>query len=185
MEADHSEGKHLADFSNLNCFLTPENWDDLKRDHVKNLRVLYILRDPVKRVWSHFKYHLQFSKHPAAKAPDKDFTLFKSILQKDWFLRNAFYAQTASALGSGLSEEQLKIAYFEDMIAEPDAFLVELGRFLALRPFEYTGDLYKRKNTSIRADIPAEWQNYIRTVLKTEFQSMREGGIWHDQWENS
>jgi hypothetical protein len=184
MEADHAEGRYLADFSNLNCFLTPDNWSDLKGNHVRRLRVIYIMRDPIKRIWSHFKYHLQFSKHPAAKEPDKNFALLKQLSQKDWFLRNAFYGEAVSALQSGLSDEQLKIAYFEDMVAEPAAFLVEMERFLAIRPFEYSGDLHQRKNTSIRADLPEEWRDYLCTVLRPEFQRLRDAGLWHERWEN-
>jgi hypothetical protein len=179
-----AEGRYLADFSNLNCFLTPDNWSDAKSNHVKHLRVLYILRDPIKRIWSHFKYHLQFSKHLAAKEPDKDFTLFKKLLHKEWFLRNAFYGEAVNALRSRLSDEQLKITYFEDMVAEPAAFLVDVERFLAIRPFDYPGDLHQRKNTSIRADLPDEWRDYLRNVLRPEFQRLRGAGLWHERWEN-
>jgi hypothetical protein len=182
MEADHAEGRYIADFSNLNCFLTPDNWNDLKGNHVKQLRVIYIMRDPIKRIWSHFKYHLQFSKHPAANAPEKDFDLFREILGKDWFWRNACYAATCNTLRSGLEQDELQVMYFEDMVQSPEQFLRDVCRFIGLDPLEHEDDLSRRKNASIVAALPAAWDDYARRKLQDELSAMQTAGIWHPKW---
>lgn len=50
----------IADFSNLNALLAPEHWAEI---HAKTatLRVLYTLRHPLQRLWSHVRFHLQMS----------------------------------------------------------------------------------------------------------------------------
>jgi len=183
MLADQAAGKYLADFSNLNCFLTPDNWHDLRNHHAKQLRVLYILRDPVKRLWSHFKYHLQFSKHPAAKEPDKDFDLFREITGKDWFWRNACYADSVAMLRKGLSPEEFRLLYFEDMISSPEQFLSEVELFLGLPRIEYAGELSKRKNPSIDTPLPEPWRRHLANLLEPEIPRLKAEGLWHEGWQ--
>lgn len=185
MEADHAEGRYLADFSNLNCFLTPDNWSDVKSNYVKHLRVLYIMRDPVARIWSHFKYHLQFSKHPAARAPDEDFDLFREVTGKQWFWRNACYAESVSMLRKGLRPEEFRLLYFEDMISAPKQFLHDVELFLGLPRIEYVGELSKRKNPSVDKPLPEEWQQHIMRRLEPEIARLKEGGLWQDTWSCS
>jgi hypothetical protein len=182
MEADRAAGRYLADFSNLNCFLTPDDWNDLKRNHVKHLRVLYIMRDPVERAWSHFKFHLQFSKHPAAKQPDKDFRLFRQILEKHWFWRNACYADTVKSLRAGLETEQLKITYFEDMVSAPEQFLRSLETFLGLAAGQYRSDLRKPRNPSIGTALPQQWRHHLCELLEQQNRQLAVSGVGHPIW---
>ena len=185
MEADHAECRYLADFSNLNCFLTPDNWSDVKSNYVKHLRVLYIMRDPVARIWSHFKYHLQFSKHPAAKEPDQDFTLFKQVVGKNWFWRNACYAETVTALKSALASDQLKIAYFEDMIYEPQEFLCSIEAFLDLPELQYSSDLSVPRNRSIGTLLPQPWHSYLCEIFEGQFRQLANAGLGHKSWSQT
>ena len=185
MEADKAGAKYLADFSNLNCFLTPKDWADIRQNHVRHLRVVYIMRDPVERTWSHFKYHLRFSEHPAAKQPDQDFTLFKDTVGKDWFWRNACYAETVSALTSGLASDQLKIAYFEDMISEPEQFLREIEAFIGLPQGRYNSDLRTPRNRSIATVLPQPWRSYLNELFEHEFRRLSIAGLGHETWITS
>jgi hypothetical protein len=185
MDAPRAKDRFLADFSNLNCFLTPDDWRELVSNRAEELRVIYIMRDPVERVWSHFKYHLQFSKHPAAKQPDKDFRLFCDLLSKPWFWRNACYAQTVRSLRSGLGEKQLRLFYFEDMVEDPQPFLDAVCRFIGLDSVKCQGDLGKRKNASIATPFPLEWEVHARSLLAGELASLRCEGIWHEKWSGN
>ena len=49
---------YIADFSNLYALLPEEAWSKIAARTGK-LRVLYTMRDPVKRLWSHVKFHLK------------------------------------------------------------------------------------------------------------------------------
>jgi len=55
-----------CDFSNLSCHIKAEDWADLRSNY--DVKVLYILRDPIKRLWSHIKFHHQFSGKKLDKA---------------------------------------------------------------------------------------------------------------------
>src|SRR5205085_4724324 len=53
--------KYCADFSNLHCQLEDAGWRQVKAV-ARNFRVLYILRDPLQRLWSHIRFHMHVSK---------------------------------------------------------------------------------------------------------------------------
>ena len=48
-----------VDFSNVSCLLNRESWVDLK-SRVDQLRVIYVVRNPLERLWSHTKFHHKF-----------------------------------------------------------------------------------------------------------------------------
>ena len=52
--------KHVyaCDFSNLNSHLPTKAWPEIA-SKTEKLRVLYTMRDPIKRLWSHSKFQLQ------------------------------------------------------------------------------------------------------------------------------
>jgi len=184
MEQGINSNQYVSDFSNLTCFLDTNDWSDVKR-HTKKLRVVYILRDPLSRLWSHFKFHLQFSKHNNAHKPDNDFSLFKRIIDKPWFWRNALYSKQIKALQSSLKQEELKILFFEDMVSNPKDFLHTIEGFLDIQSADYDGSLYEKKNKSIEREFPKEWKRYAQSLLATEVITLKQIGFWHQGWEEA
>lgn len=182
MEDGITSGNYAADFSNLSCFLNAEDWVDVKR-HTQKLRILYILRDPVSRIWSHFKFHLQFSKHKHALEPDVNFSLFKRILEKPWFWRNALYSKQINTLRSTIYTEELRVLFFEDMVTKPEAFLREVEDFLEIPSCSYAGSLKAKKNKSIEKELPNEWKQYAQIKLSDEIKTLKEIGYWHPRWQ--
>ncbi len=57
---DHGNEKYVADFSNTYAFIDEEGWKTVRRV-CENVKVLYTLRDPAKRLWSHIKFHIKFT----------------------------------------------------------------------------------------------------------------------------
>jgi hypothetical protein len=174
--------EYVADFSNLNCHLSTQDWHDVKSNHVDKLRVLYILRDPIMRIWSHYKFHLQFAKHPLANQPDQDFSLFKRIIDKKWFWRNSCYSKSIQVLQHALDSGEIMIIYFEDMIDRPDSTIRDIEVFLGLEEFNYRGNLSKPKNSSKSTKLPEEWMTYIRGKLDEELVALKGLGYYHPKW---
>ncbi len=177
-----NSSKYVADFSNLNCHLNAQDWLDVKKSHVDSLRVLYILRDPIKRIWSHYKFHLEFSKHALADHPDKDFGYFKRILDKSWFWRNSCYSQSIMELTNGLDSSELKIIFFEDMVEKPDSTIRDIESFLRIEKYNYAGNLKAAKNKSNATKLPREWQEYLFEKTEDEFKALKRIGWCHPEW---
>lgn len=182
--SDAKDGKYLADFSNLNCHLKREHWKEVLNCFPQT-RILYIMRDPLHRIWSHFKYHLQFSGSDLRKMPDSDNQLFQSILKKEWFRRNAEYAEVVARLRDVVPPSNLLLIYFEDMVTRPSETLRTIECFLDISHLDFQGvDLMKRKNSSIDVPIPTEWRQQITDMYRDEFARIRETGLWHPAWQN-
>jgi hypothetical protein len=177
-----NNAKYVADFSNLNCHLNAQDWHEIKRDHVDRLRVIYILRDPIMRIWSHYKFHLEFSNNALAEQPDQDFSYFKQIIGKPWFWRNSTYSQSIMELTCGLDSNELKIIYFEDMVESPDSTIEDIENFLQVKKFEYKGDFKTAKNKSNPTKLPPEWETYLCEKTKDEVQKLKEMGWYHPKW---
>jgi len=183
MEDGLGPNQYASDFSNLNCFLEPDDWMDI-RENIPSLKVIYILRDPFARLWSHFKFHLKFISHKSAKMPDQDFKLFKLIINKPWFIRNCHYSECIKNLTMSLCSSEFRIFFFEDMVSDPVNFLREIEGFLQIQHFIYNGDLNKKTNKSIEVPCPTPWRNYSSKVLDNEVTTLREMGIWHPKWSD-
>ncbi|MBK8815445.1 MAG: sulfotransferase [Methylococcaceae bacterium] len=182
MDSDINNNKWLTDFSNLTCLISASDWKILNQEY-DNLRVIYIMRDPVKRLWSHYKFHIQFSGHPLSKNPTMNFDHFKKVLSKDFFIRNAYYSRVIKNLSCSLNQNQYFLCYFEEMVTEPHAFLRKIEDFLSVQHIEYDFEnLSKSKNASIDVAIPESWREYGINLLEEEIASLKSLGYWSSAW---
>ena len=182
-DAQQNAANYVADFSNLNCHLTRKDWLEVKKERVNTLKVLYILRDPMARIWSHYKFHLKFSRHRLADCPSQDYEHFKNIIDKPWFWRNSYYSHSILQLTSGLDNSELMIIYFEDMTKNPDATIKRIEDFLGIDRFRYAGDLQSAKNKSSPDKIPKEWESYLSAKIEDEILALRKLGYHHHEWK--
>jgi hypothetical protein len=181
--AEAFSDRYVADFSNLTCHLRSSDWADL---HGKTglLKVIYILREPVPRVWSHYKYHLEYARHPLALRPTERFLQFKRLISNDWFIRNSHYSKVISTLQGALLPHEYRIYYFEDMITEPLAFLRNVEDFLGICSFDYDPKtLFRKERASIEATMPPEWNQYAAKLLEGETAWLKDHGYWHTAWK--
>jgi len=173
---------YCADFSNLTCFLDEDGWQHVRKV-AKNIKAIYILRDPVARLWSHYKFHLQFTGHDDQSNPEENFRLFKRIINKPWFVRNSMYSQNIKLLKKNLNENEFKLFYLEDISERPFEFLDQIGEFAGLNSYDYSHlDIHSRKNVTISKNIPENWMIEIENVLGDEIGFLKEEHVWHENW---
>ena len=171
-----------ADFSNLSCFLDEAGWSHV-RSLTENLKVIYILRDPVKRLWSHYKFHLLFIDHDGKETPDKDIELFSKFIARKQNIRNAKYSENIGRLRESLHESEFQIFYLDDFSTLPLETLNKLHRFLEISDYSYPGiDLNKKRNSSIEIDLPKEWMGYVKEVLDEEIATLKASGLFREEW---
>lgn len=177
-----NKNTYCSDFSNLNCFLDEEGWRHV-RGLAKKIKVIYILRDPVARLWSHYKFHLQFIGHGEQEAPDLNINLFKRIISKPWFIRNSMYSANIESMKRYLSADEFKVFYLDDISSDSAMFFNQVHKFLGVESYDYSHlDIHEKKNTSISKKIPDEWLDVINSALKEEVRMLRESGYWHSEW---
>lgn len=142
-----------CDFSNLYAHLPAEAWPKIAAD-CERLKVIYTLRHPLKRLWSHVKFHLQVMgqvEHLDVWGPGD----FKSFAKRTAIWENAEYGQVVRRLRAGLPPENLKILFFEDMRQDPRGILRGIEDFLEISHHDYPASVIDRRvNESVSRPMP-------------------------------
>jgi len=171
----NKQKKYNCDFSNLTCHLSKENWEDLQ-NNVDSLKVIYILRDPLKRYWSHIKFHHEFmGKEINFLNWTKD--QFKTFLEKPFMKVNGEYHVHLKNMQDALGEN-FKYFFFKDMVSSSNEFLKELELFLDVTNIEYDSNLITKKvNTSKKIEMPAAFAEVCKPIVEKEYGLLVANGI--------
>jgi Sulfotransferase family len=141
-----------------------------------DLKVIYLLRDPVDRSWSSAVTELRRrNRRPVASIPDEEFFLhFNSVghmLRRD-YLR---------ALGNWegvFGREQVFVGFLDDIEQRPREFLPRLYRFLGVSDDEahIPGRVSRRVNVSRkrRAEIPERFEAYLANMFLPQLTELSE-----------
>jgi hypothetical protein len=152
--------QYATDFSNLTCLIDDAGWEHA-RSLTGDLRVLYIIRNPLDRLWSHIKFHLRVTgqSEKLDTWSDDELTAFA---RSEFIWQNGEYGKRVDCLRRNLKPHELKIAFFEDIHEEPVAWLRELCQFLNIPELEATADAASKPvNTTEKSPVPA--------ALRTKF----------------
>jgi hypothetical protein len=145
--------RYACDFSNLNAHLPVEVWRKIA-ENCDTLKVLYTMRDPVKRLWSHTKFHLQFSNQldNLNTWGPKD---YKRFLQQPHVWENAEYGATLRRLRAGVARDDLKVIFYENIHADQRQALVDIEDFLGIANHPYAAPLLEKRFTeSVKQEMP-------------------------------
>ena len=174
--------EYACDFSNLNAQLPEEAWPEIERKCEK-LRVLYTMRDPVKRLWSHTKFHLQFS-NQLEKLDTWGPSDFENFVRQSHIWDNAEYGRVLRNLKQGLAADSWQAIFYEDIHTDQRGTLREIEEFLNLPPFHYPNDMLERRFTeSVSRPMPAFFAEIIAddvTRIRQEVQA--EGYELPESW---
>lgn len=174
--------KYNCDFSNLTCHMDEKGWE-LVHHVAKEVKVIYILRDPLARLWSHVKFHHQFI------GKDIDFNswnedAFNQFISKKFIWENCEYADKIKTMRSCLKADSFRIFYFEDLVSKPSVYLRKLEDFLGIDNIDYDGmKLAKPVNQSKRIAMPDTFRNVALSKLEAEFEKLSQAGVEpHESW---
>ncbi|MEG3755793.1 sulfotransferase [Psychromonas arctica] len=174
--------KFCADFSNLYCQMDVDGWDNVRKV-AKNVKVIYTLRDPLERLWSHYKFHMKWVNRED-EALDAGFENFKELLDKHFFWINAEYANNYKLLKKSLSSDELMLLYFEDFRESPEKMLTEVQRFLGIKEIPANQEkLNKKVNKTKNFGMPEEWKKYAIAKLGPQTKHLLELSIKHKMWK--
>ena len=177
----NEQKKYCAVFSNLYCLMDEDGWDNVRKT-AKNIKVIYTVRDPFKRLWSHYKFHQKWVGNEDGTL-DATFNDFKSLLNQDFFWRNAQYADNYLRLKNNLNEDELLVLYMEDTIKNPVDSLERIQNFLGVEiSLPELENLDKKVNATKSFNLPQDWEVLIKDKLKPEIEKMKSIGLWHDSW---
>jgi hypothetical protein len=176
------EKQYNCDFSNLTCHMDAKGWE-LVHHVAANVKVIYILRDPIARLWSHIKFHHQFiGEETDFSAWSKD--QFLEFINKPYMWENCEYAKKIEVMRNSLAESSFKIFFFEDLVGNPETYLRKLEDFLGIDNMDYSAfNLGKVVNQSKKITMPAVFKEAAKEKLSDEIQKLRDIGVQpHQSW---
>ena len=180
--AANDPSMYCADYSNLYALLPQKGWQRV-RQNCKQLRVVYTLRDPLARVWSHYKFHMQFiGKGESILKSGTDG--FIEMISKDWFWQHACYDLVLERLSKFVEPDELGLFYFEDFRSKPQQTVDNLCAFLSLDTFALNPKASEPVNVSGDIKMPDEWQAIAIEKLKPTFMALEKRGMFHESWSH-
>ncbi len=163
-----------ADFSNLYALLPAEAWTNIA-GRVGTLRVLYTMRDPVDRLWSHMKFHLAITGRADALDSWKVDEVARFIRQP-FIWDNAEYGAAIRRMRAGLPEDALMLAVHEDVHGDEAAALQRIETHLGIAHFTYPeAVLAQRVNSTPQRPIPQWFRDLLApdvARIKTELADL-------------
>lgn len=171
-----------CEFSNLNAHLPAEAWPQIAAQS-NNLRVLYTMRDPIKRLWSHTKFHLQVSGQ-VDKLKTWGPNDFNDFIRKPHIWNNAEYGRVLRALKTGVPEGGLKVIFYEDLHADQRGMIKGIEDFLGVANFNYPQQLLDRRYTeSVKHEMPQFFVDLIADdVARIRKEVEAEGFVLPAKW---
>ena len=140
------------------------------------LKVLYIMRDPVERLWSHIRYRVQSD-------PDKDvLKAWPEMIEDPELMGWTDYRGTVEALDAVLPEQDLLYLFYEDLFSE--AALIRLCSFIdAVHVPPDAGQAVNE--TELKVELPGDVREQLRAMLAPQYVYCRQrfGGQVPALWQ--
>lgn len=137
------QARWIAEFSNLSALLPVEAWADLHA-RSRKLRVIYTLREPMDRLWSHVRFHLKMQKASAMLDAWSLDELEDHIRNGADYLEHSNYAAALSRMQAALPPECIRVDFFDRIPADPRGFIADIERFLDLPAHDLPDDIVSR-----------------------------------------
>lgn len=177
------EGKDWScDFSNLYSELPESAWADIAASCSK-LRVLYMLRDPLHRLWSHLKFDLQYNGQLADLAHWSP-AQCEDYLRQPHIWHNAEYGLVARRLTGALATDQVKFMFLPEVHTNALGFLREVEHFVGIPPAPYPPWILRDKvNKSDPLPMPDFFADLFRADVDRITRELSDCGITPpDDW---
>lgn len=140
---DVAEAAYPADFSNLTALLDEADWQSLA-DRVADLRVVYMLRDPLDRIWSHLKAHYSSPADRKALAAMTRYVPDSRLADRE-LVSHSQYAANLGRLLACLPRGRVHIVLFDQIERDPLTLLRGIEAFLEIPRHDYLAEKLRRR----------------------------------------
>ena len=173
---------YCADFSNLTVLLGEKDWADLV-NRVDDIRVLYVLRDPLDRIWSQLKSHYQASGELEKVMTLESYMEQADILEED-LLRHSLYAENMRPLFANFNPEKIMLVSYDQILQDPERLLRDVESFLDISPHQYLpAKLHRKINPSGSKARPGWIKDHFYPLIAQDLQALRAMDVdFADRW---
>ena len=160
--------------------LIGEKGFDYMNRMISNIKVIFLMRNPIDRHWSNLKYLKD-------KRGFDPYNEFRSSFQDFQYIERSNYKSTLKCLKSIFSPSQLYIAFYEDLFSadKSERTVSSLCNFLNISYIK--PDITKKKNVSVKLDLDKENKMFGVNELRSNYEYVLENfsdvpEVWHDNF---
>jgi hypothetical protein len=131
------------------------------------LRICLLLRDPVSRLWSHWRMRCEKQENP--EAAEQKFAPFERFIQRPSVIARSYPSQIAARWSSAFGD-RFRYFFLEDVSARPEELTAEIVSFLGGDPAKPStvGSDFNRKAKTRSAPRSPEVQTVMRRLFEEE-----------------
>jgi len=124
-----------------------------------NLRIIYLLRNPILRTWSHAAMHFRVRGRKLENVRDEELFEFFKL---DWISRHSDYLTNLEKWGKYYPENQFLIGFIDQIAENPRDFLRNIYNFLEVDSSQKViPDIADKKMFSQYPDIPIRFSSCL------------------------
>lgn len=174
----------VADFSNLTALVPEGAWAELHARTAK-LRVVYTLREPMDRLWSHVRFHLKMQKATEKLNEWSLDELEDHIRTGGDYLDHNNYTAAITRMRAALPPECVHVDFFDRIPADPTGFIADIERFLDIAPHALPDAIVGRVvNPSPPHAMPDGLEERFADDIAMQVEGLKDLGItvprsWH------
>jgi hypothetical protein len=165
-----------SEFSNLNALLPQAGWQHV-RNSAGRIRVIYTMRNPLSRLWSHVRFHMALT-GLLAQCDDWTESNFTTFLAVPEISRLARYTHVLRLLEQSMDPKEYRLLIYEDIETAPDRVLADIEALLEICPGAYDPpSLTKRHNPGSQHTMPPAFVAASTSMVESELESLEAHGF--------
>ena len=174
--SNRKDESYVADFSNLYSELDSEGWANARKC-AADLKVIYTMRNPAERLWSHIKFHYQIDNSNfnfASQSPKN----WKHMASVKGIKPYGDYVRTVRRMRSELEQHELMFQFFEDVRSNPLESLREIETFLGISNFEFSETRMSNVvNASADVEMPKSFRDFAVAMHDKQTKGLEDLGL--------
>jgi hypothetical protein len=158
-----------AEFSNTYALLPAEAWTHVRK-MAEKIKVLYTLRNPLHRLWSHCRFQAELS-GALSDIQGWNANQYTQFMEIHGIFSAGRYSDAINNLRSNFSRSEYIIGYYDDIIQSPHSFLRKIENLLQIENFEYSKDIVDRiHNPSVALPAPKAFIEAATPFVQEELE---------------
>lgn len=164
--------RYCAEFSNMYAVLGADGWAHI-RSLTHKLRVIYTIRNPLERMWSHARFQAAIIgkfEELSSWEPDQ----FKGLLDEGGIVAHGAYSGVIRSLRENFAEHEYLVNVYDEMRKEPLQALRRLEEFLELARCDYPEkDLHFAHNETRKLAMPPSFLITVEPHVNQELEELQ------------